>query len=156
MKRQKLKFRVYNKTRKRFCLDTEDGYVGTDEQFRDGTFTIGTWERNCVLQEYTGINDKNQKEIYEGDIITLWLGNYPTGSGTFEVTFKNGAFCLFPIKLGGIAGLHFPTLKMLNGVDKSGNEIWKENFKFAKPLYGFSSLVLEVIGNKFENKNLLK
>ena len=50
-------------------------------------------------------------EIYEGDIITLWIGNESVSSGRFEVIFDRGAFCLSSIILNGSASVFFPSYK---------------------------------------------
>ncbi len=59
-----IKFRVWDFTIKRF--DTQIYQVG--EQF--GHPSSCDW----IAQQYTGLNDKNGKEIYEGDIIHLKFG----------------------------------------------------------------------------------
>lgn len=76
-----------------------------------------------ILMQYTGLKDKNGKEVYEGDIFEINYFNldkeevYTKG----EVFFEKGAFVC-----KGIKGIHF----------SNGN--------------------IEVIGNIYENKDLLE
>ena len=91
---RELKFRVYDKTEKcysdkAFSIDQLGICYAQDED--------GYWEEideeRYILEQYTGLKDKNNKEIYEGDIVTL--------NGEWEaiehddcsiVTFENGCF----------------------------------------------------------------
>ena len=103
---------------------------------------------NYYIQQYTGISDRHMVEIYEGDITTLWIGNESVSSGTFEVIFDRGAFCLSAITINGSAGVFFPSgVNYLTRYDE--NPAPK-----VTPLYNFNSSLLEVIGNKFENPEL--
>jgi len=78
--------------------------------------------------EFTGLKDKNGKEIYEGDIVRCLLGNFETRGKIF---FKDSAFML----------------EVETTILANKNTIF--------PLIT-NDYNLEVIGNIYENKGLLK
>ena len=81
------------------------------------------------LMQYTGLRDKNGKEIYEGDIIKY---KFP-----YDKRIKH----ISPVKF-------LETEASFGIKDRYGNEI---------PLYTISANnYFEVIGNIYENKNLLE
>ena len=84
---RELKFRAWSEETKSFeCFDL---YEGTE----CGLTNLQIWARDTQIEQYTGLKDKNGKDIYEGDIVTL--------NGEWEeiehgdcsiVTFENGCF----------------------------------------------------------------
>lgn len=124
-----IKFRAWDNHNKKWLLGYEYKNLGGFSLFGE-TILFGEWgqiidqfifERNgckytdLKVMEYTGINDKNNKEIYEGDIIryrypyrttqTHTGDNIPNGSYTEPmeaaikevqgyVAFREGMFCL--------------------------------------------------------------
>ena len=85
-------------------------------------------DEKVKLMQYTGLKDKNGKEIYEGDIVLIKLDETSTWHKTV-VGFKKGAF---------IADL-----------------IDKEDYVYIFH-HGFTGDDFEIIGNVYENKNLLE
>jgi uncharacterized phage protein (TIGR01671 family) len=104
---REIKFRIWDKKEKKLYKkvsriawsqdDQPDGYIffiqatwATDEGFYTGMFS----PEDVELMQYTGLKDRNSKEIYEGDVVVTQL-NSPDGSKeSLVVAFTHGAFKL--------------------------------------------------------------
>ena len=84
-------------------------------------------EVKLTIQQYTGLKDKNGKEIYEGDLYkTIYL------NPVYQIFFYNGAVC------GGKALNNCSPINWT--VDEDDLEIIQDNF----------TSCIEVIGNIYE------
>lgn len=92
--------------------------------------------KRFVLRQYTGLNDKNGKEIYEGDILISKASENPKDHKMWLVSYQDGGFV--------IDYKHKPKDKRKRS--KCETEVLCEDNIW---LYG-----MEVAGNIFENPKL--
>lgn len=122
-----IKFRVWSKESKKMYLPKKgcdflvriDGEYFVDEDIVENVGLIPVKKDDSVLMQYTGLKDKNGKEIYEGDIVKV-------NGELMEVFFKDGYFG------------------------------WGKEHSGAYSFDPFGAEQLEIIGNIYENPNLLK
>lgn len=92
---REIKFRIWDKICDRFfnndynypVIITNSGKIGilvddfNFEEFKKDEL------KNIVISEYTGLKDKNEKEIYDGDILFESFGER-----YYKVVFENGSY----------------------------------------------------------------
>lgn len=142
---REIKFRAWDKVKKimrssvlslswLYGESLNDISVDTENGPEDGNID------NFIIMQYTGLKDKNGREIYEGDIVHLWNKYSDDGIkhdwGKWEVYFCGDRWRL---KNGDI--------EYDNGDYYHGYEVnWGDN----------NTSFIEVVGNIFENPEILK
>lgn len=96
------------------------------EYDEDGMYNSAKYPSRFKIMQYTGLKDKNGKEIYEGDIVCDRWANF------YTPIFRNGIYMAYNVK-----DLHLTKQEP----STQFNVIWKNG--------------CEVIGNIYENPDLL-
>lgn len=142
---REIKFRAWNKKENKIYYNIGVGsllFVNYEWDNDLECFTVEETydEKELEIMQYTGLKDRNGKEIYEGDIIKqvvpssreyCYTRNYDENN--FEVVFKYGSFLLQrPYQ----------------------NKVYTRGVVEIDEFVGFECF--EVIGNIYENSELLK
>ena len=136
---REIKFRAWDNELESFNMNTD---INLYTEFnKDLVYVVGGVAMSgIVFEQFTGLKDKNGKEIYEGDILNdksddEWIG---------VVEFEEGRF--------GIATYGIKGQTMEYGFDENAGGFGKVEFE-GMDYYNIDEL--EVIGNIHENKELL-
>lgn len=136
---REIKFRIWDSKNNSFIPLDVDIIIRFDGRcyFLGGDSVVD----NYIIQQYTGLEDKNGFEVYEGDIINTLPRQ--------AVVYYNGSFVL--------QNPHdeLRRLKKLKEHMDSGNNFMYQGCKNSVTHLG-SNPHLSVIGNIFENPELLK
>lgn len=91
---REIKFRAWHKDLKKMFkigqITLEEGTWNFEPNDRDFIGMSIPYQPSFVLMQYTGLHDKNGKEIYEGDIVRIIVNN--NIEKICRVEFKNGIF----------------------------------------------------------------
>jgi len=133
---REIKFRAWDKIAKKFLWPWPEGFhvlgettcfdlIGTQLKERNPEATILELLNDIEIMQYTGQNDKNDAEEWEGDICKF--GHRKSNQEIGVIVFEQN-FCAFGC--------------------------WSKRSEH--PLFYFCREDFEVIGNKFENPELLE
>lgn len=135
---REMKFRCWDGKRMIYLCDSKNdtslilnewGWEAVDHFSGKYKNLVSSWEVDqSVLMQFTGLTDKNGKEIYEGDIINTWA-------------FGTGLI------------FYWPQMMAFGYADPADPD---NNFKWTLLRSPKIDYKLEIIGNKFENPELLK
>lgn len=120
--------------------------------FFGGNYIGDDWEKDeYVLMQYTGLKDKNGKEIYEGDIIKGQFKHYDPILDSWREDEKMGGIVFWDLygwRIEVIESLcEKERIGMVNYFDFSINGVYWASKEFED---------IEVIGNRYENPELLQ
>ncbi|QNO01321.1 hypothetical protein [Lactobacillus phage Lbab1] len=156
MKRE-IKFRAWDKVHECYLYDVQGAYDtlsgcvkyedGEDADYDEDCFAGFLDNEQYIVEQYTGLHDKNGREIYEGDLFEHKFGytvfddppHVEMGTEYGVVTFDNGQFV---VSTPGWGGRNLYELLLLNGHlnDMPDSDLF----------------TMKVVGNKFENPELLE
>lgn len=152
MHSNRFKFRVWDKTKKKFATCINDHLRVSC----DSIVTIPINAVNFVIQQYTGFKDCNGRDIYEGDIMRETVEKGPDLPIRYKYTVLKDYERQHTevVKWGNYSdGEYVDTIECFMFGDRGSLSelIGRTKGKYHEWIYNY-----EVVGNIFENKELLK
>lgn len=145
---REIKFRAWNKEKNIMCYEDEDkssnyldGWCASDIQVINQIFDSEYAKERYDFMQYTGLKDKNGKQIYEKDIVTRF-----DSKTNFIVFYSGGAFRLAPTY----------NCKTLLEYEKNNYRYENSCYRRQSSSFRKNTEEFEVIGNIYENPDLLK
>lgn len=124
-----LEFRAWSLSEKKMYKSV--GVHPTTGTAEDNILTVSPWLKNYIIMQSTGLTDRNNVLIFEGDIIEVDVGQ--AKNKKFLVTFRSGCFMADDILNGCV---HF------EGDEVSETIVWHELMEL--------DFLITIVGNKFE------
>ena len=146
---REIKFRAWDKKRKKLLEVLEIKWISADKpyfsllcyDYEEYEIADNCDSINCILMQYTGLKDRNSKEIYDGDILSTDGGKEDNG----QVVFQGGAWQISTWN---------PDYHSY-GIDGKGEEVWPVEWEEDLRLLDESPIWnCEIIGNIYENPEL--
>ena len=131
---REIKFRIFDKNipknQSEKELKTSSGMMVDWEYVKKSSYLKDAINGKYPIMQYTGLKDKNKKEIYEGDVVI------------YEITKHRKEICVVEWSCDYSAGFHLKPIRMPNCTPfRLGLDLQKD---------------YEIIGNIYENPELLE
>lgn len=155
--KDRFKFRVWLNKLNRYSKNTDNLLLSEDGNVCEFDIVGCYSEKDVVIQQCTGLKDKNGKLIYEGDIVKLPTQCNKELHGSYslqEIVWRNGNWILSYIS--SEKGSKLPRGWTAGFLHNYWSDEFEKEFIFTNADIFCTYNELEVIGNIYENKDLLK
>ena len=103
---REIKFRAWNSDKQE--METEFDLTSEGHPFKINMFERVEAKPDWILQQFTGLKDRNGKEIYEGDILKSWYSRDTTGN---DIIYTQEVVQYEIKDYEGVAGFELPFLE---------------------------------------------